>query len=309
MPAYPGEVDVRGCAVRLLGQALGWLLLVAAVLAGFQVVHGISPWAALGAGLMAGTAAWMAANCWLSAGQALLRRMRLAAASAGARPTDGRQALLVGRLRPLGEPLRAPFDGEPCVCYGYEIFELRGSGKRAHRARYYEGLALAPSVLETRTGTYKLLAVPELDGEPGTLSGESTVRRAASYLAATRFAPRGASLRELEARWNDADGAFRSDVAYVENEAVDLARCTLSQWRVAPGAEVCLSGLYSEARGGLVANPDWGQPTQLLQGDPRVVAGRLRSRAIVLTVVGALLAAAAVGLVAAFQSQAAGLAG
>ncbi len=306
---------MRGCALAALTQLAGWLLAVAGVMFLVAWRYGQGASQTLGVGLMAGTAAWAAGNCWLTAVQALWRRARLGAARAGARPVDGRQSVLVGRLRPLGKPLVAPLDGASCVCYGYEIYEDRGSGKQRHRATYYKGVGLTPAVIETQGGAFKLLAVPELEGGaserlaapdleggPPDTSGEAARRRAASYVAGTEFAPCSASLRELEARWNDADGAFRSDVSYVTDETVSLGSCTLAQWRVAPGAEVCVFGLYSASRGGIVASPDW-KPTQLMLGDTRVVARALRSRAITLAVVGTAVAAGAAGLVAAFVSS------
>lgn len=306
---------MRGCALAALTQLASWLLAVAGVMLFLDWRYGQGPTQTLGIGLFAGTAAWAAGNCWLTAGQAVWRRARLEAARTGARPVDGRQSVLAGRLRPLGAPLVAPLDGAACVCYGYKIYEDRGSGKKRHLATWYEGVGLTPAAIETQGGAFKLLAVPEPEGEaferlavpeleggPSSPSGESARRRAASYVAGTQFAPRSAGLRELEARWNDADGAFRSDLSSVTDETVDLARCTLAQWRVAPGAEVCVFGLYSESRGGIVASPDW-KPTQLMLGDSRLVSRALRSRAITLAVVGSVLAAGAAGLVAAFVSS------
>lgn len=101
--------------------------------------------------------------------------------------------------------------------------------------------------------------MPEFEGEARSISGAAGLARVAEYLRTTKFAPRQASARELEQRWTDSDGAYRSDLAYLEDPTkIDLDKCTLVQGHVPPGAAVCVLGLYSQEHRGIVANPDWG---------------------------------------------------
>jgi hypothetical protein len=195
-------------------------------------------------------------------------------------------------------------DGAPCVAYNYEIFEDRGAGRQRHRATYYKGTGLAPATIATPAGSFRLLAVPEFEGEAARITGEAVLARVAHYLRTTTFAPRKTSARELEQRWSDSDGAYRSDVAYLEDPTkIDLAKCTLVQGHVPPGAAVCVLGLYSQEQRGIVANPDWGQATRLILGDPERVARTLRSQAITRTVLALVCGALSAGALAAFVAN------
>jgi hypothetical protein len=269
-----------------------------------QRSYGHPPTATLGVGLFAGGIGWVSAGLLWAAVKAWRERAALADAVAGRPPVDGKAAVLTGRLEPMGKKVTAPLDGAECLVYAYEILVDTGSGKRRHIAPLYRGTALAPCSILTATGTYRLLAVPELDGlEPEALSREAALARAAEYVRRTTFRPRTTSAGELEERWCDDDGAYRADVSYVEGKAVDLASCSLVQRHVRPGAPVCVFGLYSETRGGIVPHPNWAKPTRLFLGDAARVARDLASSALRRLAVGLLAGAAAAGLVAAFLSR------
>ncbi|HYN03802.1 MAG TPA: hypothetical protein VE359_15245, partial [Vicinamibacteria bacterium] len=262
------------------------------------------PTATLGVGLFAGGIGWLAAGLLWAAVKAWRERAALADAVAGRPPVDGKAAVLTGRLEPMGKKVTAPLDGAECLVYAYEILVDRGSGKRRTIAPCYRGSALAPSAIVTAAGTYRLLAVPDLDGvEPAALSEATALARATEYVRHTTFRPRTTSARELEERWCDDDGAYRADVSYVEGAAVDLAACRLVQRHVRPSAPVCVFGLYSETRGGIVPHPNWGRPTRLMVGDAARVAADLGASAVRRLAVGLLAGAAAAGLVAAFLSR------
>ncbi len=114
--------------------------------------------------------------------------------------------------------MKAPFDGSPAVAYAYEVSQVIGSGKSRRHLVHYKGIGLVPSRLLTASGNYQLLAVPDFEGPPQPLSHGEMLANAEKYVATTSFQPRKTSARELEERWSDADGAYRSDVSYVGDE-------------------------------------------------------------------------------------------
>ncbi len=295
---------MRACAISGLLWLGGWLALSGVLMAFLQRAYGQPPAATLGVGLLAGGIGWLSAGLLWAAARAWRQRAALAEALRGQSPADGREVVIAGRLEPMGRKLTAPLDGAECLAYAYEILVDRGSGRRRTIAPCYRGSALAPSAIQTPTGTHRLLAVPVLDGvEPEALAGATAFAHATDYVRRTTFRRRTTSARELEEQWSDDDGAYRADVSYVEDEAVDLASCRLVQRLVRPGAPVCVFGLYSEARGGIVPHPNWGRPTRLMVGDAARVAADLGASAVRRLVIGLLAGAAAAGLVAAFLSR------
>ena len=153
-------------------------------------------------------------------------------------PVNGIRAVLVGTLEPvgLGPPLRAPFDGAECLTYSYQVTEVRGTGRRRTIFTHIKGVALAPSMIVTRTGSYRLLAVPELEGDEPTAPREQVIANLERYVRTTTFTSSDTSAQELLDRWSDADGVYRSDVGYTDLTQVNFGRCNLSQQTVRPGS-------------------------------------------------------------------------
>jgi hypothetical protein len=294
---------MRGCALQTLLLAALWLGLCGGLVLLLQQAYGRPPSQTAGPSLLIGGIAGIAFLQWLSAAQAWRQRHALSGRMAGIPPTDGRQAVLVGQVQALGATIVTPFDGAPCVAYRYEITEHVGSGKKASHVTHYKGVALVPCVVITPTGTYGLLAVPEIDGAIPESSRERMLAKAADYIQATTFTSRTTSARELEKRWSDTDGAYRSDVSYVDGGTVDLANCRLIQQHVPSGAEVCVFGLYSEAKGGIVAHANWGKPTRLVVGSADQAARLLASSVRTRLIVGLIIGAGASGLFWAFASS------
>jgi hypothetical protein len=293
---------VRGCAVSLLAIAAGWGATVGATMFALRRTQGLR-WSELtGIGVIAGSLLWIALACAWVAVRTMRERARLAAASRGERPRDGKQAVLVGRLEAVGPRLTSPFHGTPCVAYRYQVLLDTGAGRRRRVAECYRGVGLTPAVLVTRTGNYRLLAVPEFEGEFTTAARDTALANATAYIGRTTFSP-AAGGRELEARWSDADGEYRSDVTWVSGPPIDLGQCQFQEAHVPPVAEVTLIGLYSQDRGGIVANPNWGTPTRLLLGDATHADATLRSRVRIMMVVALLCAAGAGVLMLSFLAR------
>lgn len=293
---------MRGCAVSLLAIAAGWGATVGATMFALRRTQDLR-WSDLtGIGLIAGSLVWIALACAWVAVRTMRERARLSAAARGERPRDGRQAVLVGRLEAVGSRLTSPLHGTPCVAYRYQVLIDSGTGRRRSVAECYRGVGLTPAVLVTRTGNYRLLAVPEFEGEFTTVDRATALANATAHIGRTTFSA-AAGARELEARWSDADGEYRSDVTWVTGPPVDLGQCQFREAHVPPGAEVTLVGLYSQDRGGIVANPNWGKPTRLLLGDATRADATLRSRVRIMVVVALLCAAGAGTLVLSFVSR------
>lgn len=290
---------MRGCAFSMLLITAGWAATVGGTMFAVQRAYVVRPSDAFGVGLLAGSLAWVALSCAWVAVRTAIERSRLAAGAKGERPTDGRQAVLVGRLEAVGPRLVAPLHGAECVAYQYRILRETRVRHRQSIIDCYRGVGLSPAVLVTGTGSYRLLAVPEFEGEYTPLDRPTAVANARAYIARTAFGPaRGA--KELEARWTDADGEYRSDVTWVTGQAVDIDECILEEAVVPAGAEVTLIGLYSQDRGGIVAHPNWGKPTRLLMGDAALARAALRSRITLMIAIALLCAGAAAIFVALF---------
>lgn len=103
--------------------------------------------------------------------------------------------------------------------------------------------------------------------------------------------------------WADADGEYRSDVAYAALDTVNLTNCQLEQRVVPPGARVCVFGRFSAAKGGIVPSTGMQSPPKLILGSLDQAAARLASTARTRLVLGVLASAVAAGLLSAFMAN------
>lgn len=230
------------------------------------------------------------------------KRAAIRGGIAGVRPANG-PAVLVGTLQPLGGALTAPMSGAPCVTYSYTVVETKGSGKQRTIVTHFKGVGLAPAVVMTASGSFKLLTVPDLDpGPDGNTAGER-IEHFERYARATSFTGPDTSAQELADRWSDADGAYRSDVAYTNLDGVNLRNCQLEQRVVPPGAQVCVFGRFSSEKGGIVPSTGLQTPPKLLVGNLDQVAAALAKTARLQVVLGVGAAGAAAGLAAAFLNS------
>jgi hypothetical protein len=288
-----------GCLIGLGG----WLLLAAVLSGWLQWWYEVPLVDTLGVAAGAGLAGFGALNLLHAAWQSWRERAAIASGRAGEPPADGARAVLVGTLEALGAPLRAPLDDSACLAYEYRVTEDRGSGRRRMILTHFRGSGLAPSVIVTRSGRHRLLTVPDLQGSPPATPSSGHIAAFERYARSIRFTAADAAAQELEDRWTDDDGAYRSDVGYSPLDRVDLARCMLTQQHIRPGARVCAIGTYSTARGGLVPSPTWAASPRLIEGgvdDLLQTLGSSARRRLLLGLIAALLAA---GLVVAFVAD------
>lgn len=279
----------------------GWIVAGAGISWYLQAYHGAAAADTIGVAAMAGLLAWAGISLVNASRGSWRERRAIAGGIAGVRPTDGPGAVLVGRIHPQGVPLKAPLDGADCVIYTYDVTQETGSGRRRSIATHFKGVALTPSTILTASGSWRLLTVPDLV-EADEASGSSTDHVAAftRYARATSFIGRDGAARELLERWTDADGAYRSDVAYARLEDVNLMNCALEQRHIRPGAPVAVFGTFSAEKQGIVPTVGLGGNPRLVQGDLQHLVAVLGSTARTRLILGVLAVAASVGLVTAF---------
>ncbi len=295
---------MKQVAVGCLTGLAGWLGVALALSWLLQTRYEYRWPETLSVSIVAGLAGWTALALLRAALQRWNERKSIARSVAGLPPRPGAGAALVGTIEPLGSTLRAPLDGAECVAYHYAITEDRGSGRRRTVATHFKGVALAPSVIRTRAGPYKLLTVPELEGTSPVASHDRRTASFERYARATTFSGADTSAQELVDRWTDPDGSYRSDVAYSALDAVKLSNCQLEQQHIRPGARVSAFGSFSAAKGGLVPTGMIGANPRLVEGSVNEVLAKLASSARTRLLLAVLAASACAGLMAAFVGHA-----
>ena len=198
------------------------------------------------------------------------------AAQSGHPPRDG-EGRAIGRIAASGESLVSPFSKTPCVIYEYKIV----SGFTTDDSNLYVGSRQSPSTIQTRHGSIRLLAHPDLKLREQVVEREIALPNATEYIAATQFtessvANPSQSLQTVLDTYKDDDGAVRYDARVLGAQAVD--RAFFVEKLVRPGDEVCVIGVYSTQRSGIV--PDLKSPlinqTTLEPGGGDAPLGRAR---------------------------------
>lgn len=268
---------------------------------GLNQRYDLPPRGTVGISFGAGFLVVLSLGLFVVAVRTIRERSSVRASLAGEPPVDGRRAGFVGTIDVAGQPLRSPLGGKECVAWKYQVYRFTGSSRRRIRSVYYEGIALAPSILSTRSGPCRLLAVPDFD-----FASESVDAGRAAHNAAEHF--RTADFEEsrctLAKQWTDDDGAYRSEKRNFPAEATPppLEECEFREDLIPRRADVYVFGLYSQARGGIVPHSNWANPTRIMRGDGDSIARQL-GRRVRGYVIGAVLAGgAAVAVVAAFVS-------
>lgn len=282
---------MKGCAKSALLQLAGLLLTVGAVLYFLHWRYGLPVTKTLGVSVFSGFFAFLAWSFLASIVPVLRERASVRKCVAGERPADGRRAGFVGTIDVTGEPLRSPLGRQECVAWTYEIYELLFGHRRRTKATYFDGTALASSVITTPSGRFRLLAVPTFDFGSEDLDAGRAARNASEHIAAARFETE-APHRALEKQWTDDDGSYQSERRHAMSEPPDLAKCRFRENLIRRGEKVYAVGLYSESRGGIVPDPDWGKITRIMKGDGDSVLQQLGQR-IRRYVIGSILAAGA----------------
>jgi hypothetical protein len=172
-------------------------------------------------------------------------RRALQRALEGEPPKDGRLEAATGTVRALGTPLEAPFTGQECVAYEYNV------KNRAEGRSDFTGVALAPCAIETPRGPVKILGWSLLDQFPKALKDDVDRARGLAYLQSAKFEPLGLSnalsfLKDLIA---DQDGTIRKDMRIADAEP-DLEKRRIEERVVPVNSTVTILGVWSEAQRG-----------------------------------------------------------
>lgn len=284
----------RGCLISLF--------IIGACFGGYwYVLHGhIEPpvfWWAAG---IASFFMFISVSSLLAALQAARDASRVAGESSfggygGEQFEDDAIVTVVGHIRAVGSPLRAPFSGKAAVVYNYDIDHLSQGQHETTTVKDYSGFALAPSAIDSPHGSIRILGFPMLEGFPKNYFDTDEARKnAATYIETTPwidmqgFHP-GTIFHEMKELLTDDDGQFRKDWKMTEDR--NLTSKNLQEQMVAPGDQVCAIGRWSATRNGLI--PPAGGVIRLLQGDPQTVVKGLWGKCIG-NLIGGLIVAAVV---------------
>jgi len=273
--------------IGLLQSLGGWLAVSAVMSWILQWQYGVSAVDTIGMSLFGGAFAWVSFGLFVSSAGCWRQRAAILGGVAGKPPKDNRQVVLAGTIQPIGSRLQAPLDGSVCVMYSYEIHYDAGQGKRRSIVNVARGIALTPSRIVNKSGSYKLLSVPILEAGTPTLSNDERIERFLQYARRTTFIKKDGAANELLAQWADDDGAYRSDVAYGPLEGAETRHWVANQTHVPVGESICVFGLYSKAKGGII--PSAMTPTRLICGGVAEVAAKLKRQAVTRGLIGLVL--------------------
>lgn len=184
---------------------------------------------------------------------------------------DGERAVVSGRLASEASPLKAPFSGQECVGYHYEVSHVtRGPKSKIMRWIDYEGYALIPTILKSSLGDLKILSESdkELFYEIPFVTLENDSEQFGSYLNKIDFAENVSG-----------PGDFRVDKMI--GSPPDLDTCTFKEKLIKSDDTVLAEGVYSSDQGGITPDPDRIiRPFHLIPGGEAGLRKKIRSRRI-----------------------------
>ena len=205
--------------------------------------------------------------------------------------SDGKKAVFFGKIFPLdGNLIPLPFSRLPSVFYIYGVYRWvwKYSNGRNRRKKEYDfaGIHLTPSYIQTELGNVRLLAYPTLEGfQEHTYSypnDQKLYQEAARFLSATEFTDRprdglkviGSAFQQIKEIFTDDDGFIRTDNK-LNQEEFDLNTRLLEERYVLAGEEVCLQGIWSAEKPGVIGDLKKA-PVILMKGSPMKVMGGVR---------------------------------
>jgi hypothetical protein len=290
---------MKGCARTCLLWLAGWAIAALSFFAYFRTLGDLPEgiyWASAGAGLCA----IAVLGYILGIGNAAKERAMLIDSMTGTPPTDGKWVAVSGRIHSMHK-LHAPLSGESVVAYTYKIWRSEGSGKSSTQVTHFEGKALIPSTIATRTGTVRLLAVPLFDFPDEELDLDKAFGNASEYIARTTFetdaTPKDQRAGTMEKESADDDGNFRVDKRSKNAMEIPIDSCHLEEKHIKQNEMVCAFGLYSAARSGLIPHANWAKQTRVMRGDAETGARLLRNRMLKYLIGIAVFGAAIGGIV------------
>jgi hypothetical protein len=215
---------------------------------------------------------------------ALARDIRLVRnASENAISADGARIAVIGALRAVALPLRAPFSRRECVYYRYVAnrSEAEEDAREGEPTGEYSGLALTRCVIKSATRETRLAGVPMIkgfEGETVTLSGDECYRNAEDYVATTRFehvslADTDRMVRSIRTNFDEREGQVRRDVRL--EQAGPIRELMLRETIIPVGVEVCAVGTWSSDQAGLIQKFGTREMLTLYAGGADEAAARI----------------------------------
>jgi hypothetical protein len=195
------------------------------------------PWVALGAAASLATAA-------LNVIIALDVRRQQEVLSAGAPPVEGEWGAFSGTVE-CNHPLRGPITGAPLAIYDYSVVESRTSANLGPtNSTFFEGFAIAPTMLRTQFGPLPLAELPATMVNPAVVAKEEALRNFLAYREPVTFmlAPTAGG------KVIEDDEASRRDIRVWPGDP-DWKRTSFIETGVAPGEEVVVFGSWFGGRG------------------------------------------------------------
>ena len=207
-------------------------------------------------------------------------------ASLGEPPADGKRIALIGTLHADARVLYAPFSRAECVGYSYDIYHFvyttgsRGSTGSTRKVTDFSGIALAPCVIRTSQGDFRLLAYPFLSGFPEQRYTDQPHReRAAEFIRTTSFEktmPLFGELTTLNSAMLETEGSLKRDWRITDSD--DLDEATFEEQCIPPESNVCAFGIYSDEKRSLLPNTSSDERSLLLvAGDAEQALRQLKS--------------------------------
>ncbi len=210
---------LRGCLLTLL--------LLAALIGGYyywfdQVFEPPGSW--IGAGVV-GFLVMCGLGALTNAARAWGDWSRVSTARRDVQLIDGRVSAVAGEIRPIGEPLLAPFSGTPCVLCEYDLTSHDRVVKSAandnpNSGSDYAGFLMVPSAIHTPLGDVRLLGFPLIeDFAENRCTSPEAVRNAREFLSTHEFEDRTGmkfvkALAVFGQIWSDDDGLVQKNMQF-----------------------------------------------------------------------------------------------
>lgn len=235
-----GRVITRGCGFFFVL----WVLLVGAyAYVAYGRIHEPMPSGAIG--VLGGTFALLFISSFVGLFTGRRDRVALRRAMSAEPLRDGHLEAVSGPIRATGQPLEAPFSGQPCVAYDYDV-KRQGQGQSD-----FAGVAMAPCAVESLRGQARVLGWVTLDQFPSTPDDRIDRARAVRYLSSAPSEPLGVLtiLSVFKELITDDDGAIRKDFK-IGADTIELSGRRIQERVLPAGAMVTLLGYWSESRQG-----------------------------------------------------------
>jgi len=173
-------------------------------------------------------------------------------------PIDGKLVAIAGTVEALGEPLVAPFSGQTCLAYDYDV-QHRNSLKEANAGLVMDrnGLALAPCAIRSGVRLITLLAFPGLESFPKSATDEARAKR---FIASTKFEETGvldslSRLGEVATILDTQGGAVRKDWQLTSYDVANQMSY-FTERILRPDEKVTVIGRYSASKNAILPEPN-----------------------------------------------------